>query len=61
MKIGLRIAGIGMLLAGLVWFLQGINLLPGSFMTGQVRWAIYGVVSMAAGSGLVLLANRRHT
>jgi hypothetical protein len=26
-------------LFGVIWFLQGINLLPGRFMTGQLRWA----------------------
>ena len=30
---------------GLVWFFQGIDLLPGSFMTGDLRWAIIGIVA----------------
>ena len=28
-------------------------------MTGQVRWAVYGILAMVTGSGLFALANRR--
>jgi hypothetical protein len=47
------------LLLGCVWILQGINVLPGSFMTGQRKWAVNG--ALLAGAALVLLvfANRR--
>jgi hypothetical protein len=47
-----------LVLAGATWFLQGINVLPGSFMTGQIRWAVYGGIAVAAGIGLLLKANR---
>ncbi len=40
-------------------FLQGINVLPGSFMTGQTRWAIYGVLCVMVGVGLVIAASRQ--
>jgi hypothetical protein len=59
MRIILIILGILFILAGGVWFLQGINLIPGSFMTGQIQWAIYGAISIAVGIGLLLFANRR--
>jgi hypothetical protein len=59
MKAFLMILGTCLILAGSVWFLQGINLLPGSFMTGQIEWAIYGGLAIAAGAGL-LLWTRRH-
>ena len=42
-----------------IWFLQGINVLPGSFMTGQIRWAIIGGIAVVAGVVLVIGANRR--
>jgi hypothetical protein len=42
-----------------VWVLQGINILPGSFMTGQTKWAIYGSLLLVIGIGLVIRANRR--
>ena len=59
MKIVLMIIAILLILSGLVWFLQGINILPGSFMTGQIQWAVYGVIAMLAGVG-VLAYGRRH-
>jgi hypothetical protein len=61
MKIILSIIGLLLVLAGGVWFLQGINVLPGSFMTGQIQWAIYGGLAMVVGIGLVVFANRRRT
>jgi hypothetical protein len=32
--------------------------LPGSFMTGQIQWAVYGGLAIAAGIALLFLANR---
>ena len=61
MKIALSIIGVLLILAGGVWFLQGINVLPGSFMTGQIQWAIYGGLAIVAGIGLLVFANRRRT
>jgi hypothetical protein len=59
MKLFLNVLAVLLILAGGVWFLQGINILPGSFMTGQIKWAIYGVIAILAGIGLLLLARRR--
>ncbi len=59
MKISLNIIGGLLVLAGLVWFLQGINLLPGSFMTGQPEWAVYGAIAVVGGTGFLWFANRR--
>ena len=47
-----------MMLMGGIWFLQGINMLPGSFMTGQIRWAVYGGVTAFVGLVLVVVAKR---
>jgi len=58
MKLVLRLIGALLILTGVVWFLQGINILPGSFMTGQIQWAIYGGIAALVGVGLILLANR---
>jgi hypothetical protein len=57
----LRIVGVLFVLMGAVWFLQGINVLPGSFMTGQIEWAIYGGLSVIVGAGMVVLSNRRRS
>ena len=59
MKVTLNIAGAVLVLFGAIWFLQGINVLPGSFMTGQIRWAVYGGMAVAAGTSLLLATNRR--
>jgi hypothetical protein len=58
MKIILNIIGVLLILAGGVWFLQGINVLPGSFMTGQIRWAVYGGIAILAGIGLLVWSGR---
>jgi hypothetical protein len=49
MRATLTILGVLGLIVGCVFFLQGINVLPGSFMTGQRQWAIYGALLMIAG------------
>jgi hypothetical protein len=59
MKLVLNILGALLILIGAVWFLQGINVLPGSFMTGQMRWAIIGGIATLAGIVALLLAGRR--
>ncbi|HZD56829.1 MAG TPA: hypothetical protein VE136_08915 [Anaerolineales bacterium] len=59
MKIILSVLGVLLTLAGAVWFFQGINVLPGSFMTGQIQWAIYGGLAVLVGIGLLVYANWR--
>ena len=44
---------------GGVWFLQGIGVLPGSFMTGQTKWAVIGAVAFVAGLVLLIASRRR--
>jgi len=58
-RIALNILGSLLALFGTIWFLQGINILPGSFMTGQIRWAVYGVIALIVGIALLAKANRR--
>lgn len=59
MKIAVNIVGAILVLFGTIWFLQGVNVLPGSFMTGQIRWAVYGGIAVAAGLGILVTANRQ--
>jgi len=47
------IAGIVCVLIGLLWIGQGSNLLPGSFMSGQVQWLIFGLVLVIVGGWLL--------
>jgi hypothetical protein len=58
MKIVLRIVGLLLVVFGCIWFLQGVNVLPGSFMTGQIRWAVYGGIAVVVGIGLLFAAKR---
>jgi len=57
MKIALNMVGALLMFVGSVWVLQGINVLPGSFMSGQMRWAVRGGIATIAGIGLLLWAN----
>ena len=59
MRIASTVVGVLYLLVGCVWFLQGINVLPGSFMTGQTKWAVYGGRLFSVGLGLLVVARRR--
>lgn len=49
MNKSVRVIGWFLDITGVVWFLQGINLLPGSFMTGQPEWAVAGVAAVSIG------------
>jgi hypothetical protein len=55
----IRIVAILLIAFGCVWFLQGINVLPGSFMSGQTQWAVYGGIAVVVGIGLLFAAKRR--
>ncbi len=59
MKIVLNVIAVLLLLPGITFFLQGINILPGSFMTGQSQWAIIGGILIVIGAGLLWFANRK--
>lgn len=59
MKKVLNVIAVLLILGGGVWFLQGINVLPGSFMTGQIQWAIYGGLAILVGVGLLVVNRRR--
>jgi uncharacterized membrane protein HdeD (DUF308 family) len=61
MRVLINILGVLLIVAGCVFFLQGINILPGSFMTGQTKWAIYGGIAIVAGILLLIAPNRRPT
>ncbi len=47
-----------MLIVGVVWILQGVNILPGSFMTGHIQWAVYGAALAVVGLGLLIWLQR---
>lgn len=49
MKLVLKIVAGVLILIGIVWMLQGFNILPGSFMTGDKFWAGMGAIAFVAG------------
>lgn len=59
MRILLSLIGVIMICVGGIFFLQGINIIPGSFMTGQMQWAVYGGIILVGGVLLLVSANRR--
>ena len=58
MRWGQAVLGVLMLVIGVVWFLQGIRVLPGSFMTGSTFWEVAGAI--AAIAGIVVLVRSAH-
>ena len=52
------ILGVVLMLIGAVWFGQGIGVIHGSFMTGEVLWAVIGVVAIFLGGSLVAGSRR---
>lgn len=59
MKLLLTIVGALAVLLGGVWILQGLNVLPGSFMTGDMTWALYGAILAVVGVAAIFWARRR--
>jgi hypothetical protein len=58
MKVVLNIVGVLLLLPGVIFFLQGINVLPGSFMTGDPKWAVNGGIMVILAAGILWFTNR---
>jgi hypothetical protein len=54
-----NIVGVLLVLLGSIWLLQGINVLPGSFMSGQTRWAVRGGILIVGGLAALLKANKK--
>ena len=59
LKIIFKIIAVLLILSGIVWILQGVNILPGSFMTGDPQWAINGAITVAVGAGLFWFVSRK--
>jgi hypothetical protein len=48
------VLGAVLALLGLLWILQGLNIIGGSGMSGHVIWAVVGIVIGAVGVFLVV-------
>ncbi len=54
----IRIVGLLLLLGGVVWILQGINVLPVGFMAGKLEWSVRGAIAAVIGLGLLIWTYR---
>jgi hypothetical protein len=59
LKNGIKIFAVLLIVVGIIWILQGVNILPGSFMTGNPQWTINGTITAVIGAGLFWFANRK--
>ncbi|MCC2033940.1 hypothetical protein [Microbacterium allomyrinae] len=58
------VPGIVLSAVGLVWTLQGLNVLGGSVMSGSALWAVIGPIVLLAGLvliGIAIARRRRRT
>jgi len=53
------VVGVLVLLAGLVWAGQGLNLIRGSSMTGNRMWFYIGLVAAVVGVVLIVVGTRK--
>jgi LPXTG-motif cell wall-anchored protein len=59
MKWLLNIFGAILVLVGIVWFLQGLNVLLGSFMSGNSLYTLLGALLVLVGILILVFTNRR--
>jgi hypothetical protein len=52
----LLVAGVILIAVGLVWTLQGFNVLGGSVMSGSSLWATIGPIVLVIGIVLIVVA-----
>lgn len=54
-----NIVTVLVMLAGLVFFLQGTNVIPVGGMAGQSQWTVIGLAILIVGAGVLLFLNRK--
>ena len=55
------VIGVLAVLVGLVWVGQGLNLIPGSLMTGDPKWFVIGAIVLLVGVLLILVGRGRRS
>ena len=61
MKWVFLVVGILLVLTGIVWTLQGLDVLGGSAMSGVTAWAVIGPIVGVIGLALAIVGARRKT
>ena len=59
MRPTMAFVGGGLIVLGVVWILQGMGFLKGSFMTGQAFWGWMGALALLLGVPVLLRGLRR--
>jgi hypothetical protein len=59
MATGRIVLGVVLALAGVVWTLQGLGFVGGSFMSGATIWAVIGPVTTLVGLIVAMTGFRR--
>lgn len=59
MRVSLVWVGIGLIVVGGVWILQGMGVLTGSFMTGDAFWGWIGAACLLVGLAILARGLRR--
>ena len=57
--VALALGGV-LVVVGLVWMLQGLDVLGGSAMSGVTLWAVVGPIVALAGIALIVRSRRRN-
>jgi hypothetical protein len=58
MRLALLVVGFALVAIGLLWILQGANMIGGSFMTGQTQWLYIGIATTVVGAAVVIASRR---
>lgn len=53
------VAGVVLIIAGVIWSLQGFDVIGGSSMSGKSIWAIIGPIVAVIGLGMAFMGLRR--
>ncbi len=59
MKWVLYILGVLLAVFGIIWILQGLDVLKSGMMAGHIQYAFLGLVALIVGAILLAFANRR--
>jgi len=59
-RLSLGVIGLIAIAVGVVWTLQGTDVLGGSGMSGHYVWAVVGIVLIVVGLGFIAVAGGRH-
>jgi hypothetical protein len=59
MKSAAKLIAALMAIVGVIWILQGVGILPGSFMSGDPTWAVIGAAVLIVSGAVFYFTNRQ--